>query len=135
LRCHRIRLQGPWQLEWIESGDRATRTVRLPALRDELFAGRSGRVRLTRRFHKPTNLEPRDVVSVALEDVRGCTSLRVNDSIVSAVSESSGAAQFAITELLQPVNTLAIEVDIEPLAAAVPTRERWGKVFLEIDSG
>lgn len=134
MRCHRIRLQGPWELQWIESADGASRKVRLPAPREELFAGRSGRVRLTRRFHRPTNLEPHDIVTVTFDDVCVNPSLTINDSSVSAVSESSSSARFAVTELLRPVNTLTFEVDIEPLAVDVPTRDRWGKVSLEIQS-
>ena len=130
---HRIRLRGPWLLEPTSPSETPARTVRLPIRWGELVESGASRVRLSRRFHSPTNLGPEDQVSVVVNELparstglpqRGepraaCGSRRLGDSVFP-------------TPRLQPNNLLTVEFDVSTRSAA--SDGAWGEVALLISS-
>jgi hypothetical protein len=144
MTVHRIRLRGPWLLELdarsepeavaqIATGTTTpARTVRLPALRDELVDAGAGRIRLSRRFHSPTNLGPDDRVSVAVQDLPTGADVRLNGTRLGRqASDSAEHAVFA-TSRLEPTNLLSVEFD--PGTIPATSDEPWGNVALLISS-
>jgi hypothetical protein len=144
--AHRIRLRGPWQLEEVAGMapenaivDRpqrgGPRQVRLPTAWASLLRERTGRVRFTRRFHLPTNLQPGDEVALILDRWPASSGVVLNGRTVSEVRELLHSQRAVMTSLLMPVNVLAIEFDAACLTAA-----EWndggpaGDVTLEIVS-
>jgi len=106
--------------------------VRLPALRDELVDAGAGRVRLSRRFHCPTNLGPDDRVSVVVQDLPTGADVCLNGTRLSRqVSDSAEHAVFA-TSRLEPTNLLSVEFD--PGTIPATSDEPWGNVALLISS-
>jgi len=138
MTVHRIRLRGPWLLEpdtrtETEIGtETGARTVRLPAPRNELVDAGAGRVRLSRRFHCPTNLGPDDRVSVVVHDLPDGADVCLNGSCLGRQPSDIAAASVFATSRLEPTNLLSVEFD----AATIPTTgdERWGDVALLISS-
>ncbi len=111
--------------------------IRLPAEWNELFSGRAGRVRLTRKFHRPTNLGPNEQVDLSLSNGPGAVDRRA--SITSRVGEvrdasSESPERITITASLESTNVLAAETQIEQPADPLFRRGLMGKVALEIRS-
>ena len=156
---HIIRLGGPWEYEplsrvWIgachvrresvESLPPAGR-VQLPAdWGATLGADFRGRVRYTRRFGLPTNLEPAEQVWLVVEGVDYFGTLALNGQSLGKLAGYRRPAEFQVTELLLPRNSLTLEVELpqyDSTAASPvrPGRERLaggpiGEVRLEIRS-
>jgi hypothetical protein len=138
MTVHRIRLRGPWLLEpdtRNETGARAqteTRTVRLPAPRNELVDAGAGRIRLSRRFHCPTNLGPDDRVSIVVHDLPDGADVHLNGTRLGRHAPDIAADSVFATSRLEPTNLLSVEFD----AATIPMTgdERWGEVALLISS-
>ena len=82
----------------------------------------------TRRFNRPTNLEPHDRVWLVVEgvDARGLVGSIV--SILGAIDGYALPAEWDITEFLQPSGIVLIEVEVPPTgvghATANSTRPR-----------
>jgi hypothetical protein len=114
---HTIRLRGPWELtplvgaaiDRILPGDDPlgfvgeTITQQLPGAWDEVLPGFRGTVRYTRRFGKPTNLEPTERVWLCVEGVAGSIAMQLNDETIRDTC-------FDITDLLRERNLLQIDV-------------------------
>ncbi len=144
MTVHRIRLRGPWLLEPDACTETATgseteartetgaRTVRLPASRDELVDAGARRVRLSRRFHCPTNLGPDDRVSVVVHDLPDGADVCLNGARLGRQASDIAADSVFATSPLEPTNLLSVEFD----AGAIPTTgdEPWGDVALLISS-
>jgi hypothetical protein len=141
---HRIRLRGPWLLELdarnepeavaqIATGTTTpARTVRLPAPRGELVDAGAGRVRLSRRFHCPTNLGPDDRVSVVVQDLPTGADVCLNGTRLGRQASDIAADSVFEMSRLEPTNLLSVEFD----TATIPTTgdEPWGDVALLISS-
>jgi hypothetical protein len=69
-----------------------------------------GRVRYTRTFNRPTNLEPHEWVWLCVEPPRSCGLVHLNGQQLGRVSQGEAAKRFEITQLLHDFNRLAIEV-------------------------
>ncbi len=132
MTVHRIRLRGPWLLEHETSSETAARTVRLPASRDELVDAGARRVRLSRRFHCPTNLGPHDRVSVVVQDLPLGADVCLNGARLGRQTSEIPAHSIFATSRLEPTNLLSVELD----AGTIPTAgdEPWGDVALLICS-
>ena len=82
---HAIRLRGPWEQEPLAEG----------------------RVRWSRRFHKPTGLDAPSRVWLVIEDLHEQADVSLNDRLLAAVDQQS-PARLDITTALQPYNVLTI---------------------------
>jgi hypothetical protein len=134
MSAHRINLRGPWKLE-LGAGAAATESkVRLPAEWSELFAERSGGVRLSRTFHRPTNLQPTDVVELVFEEWPGAWAVSLNRQPLAEIRDASARTprRIAVTSLLQPTNTLTAESDLAPESGRSARQEPFGGIALEI---
>jgi hypothetical protein len=144
MTVHRIRLRGPWILEPDARTDAgadteigtstvtAARTVRLPAPREELVDGGARRVRLSRRFHCPTNLGPDDRISVVIHDLPVGADVCLNGSRLGRQSTNIAAESVFETSRLEPTNLLSVEFD--PGTIPTTSHEPWGNVALLISS-
>ena len=132
--AHRIRLDGPWELEWTSGQTTPPRRIRLPADWNELFASGGGSVRLSRRFHEPTNLGPGDEVALVFENWPGTWVVTINQRSLGDLRDSI-PVRIAISPLLQPANVLTLEGRFEEKAGSQAARDRSGQVALEIHSG
>jgi hypothetical protein len=151
MKFHRIRLRGPWKLEWLDStaedrtiihaGERdsssgkeesgATQAVHLPTKWSAIFSRQSGRVRLTRRFHKPTNLGPDEVVAIVFAALPFQATVSLNGRALIAATRTRERSRFEVTPLLQAGNELVIEMEIDRATVPEPSAD-WGDVALEI---
>jgi hypothetical protein len=157
---HVIRLRGPWEYEplarvWIDAnGERRENRESLPpAGRVQLPADWGltlgadfrGRVRYTRRFGLPTNLEPHDEVWLVVDGVDSFGALALNDTPLGDVAGYLGPpAEFHVTQLLGERNILTLDVELPDFAPGAapplrPGREHLpggpiGEVRLEIRS-
>lgn len=134
MSLHRIRLRGPWKLEWTSGEKVSSQKVHLPADWNELFDALCGPVRLTRTFHRPTNLGPKDEVDLVLEQWPGAWAIRLNQRLVAEFQDSfpDSPKRIRITPLLGPTNLLSAESQIESAANEKIRRGLLGKTVLEI---
>ncbi len=115
---HVIRLRGPWELEPVArfggcgelpAGGR----TRVPGDWGELLGDDfAGRVRYTRRFNRPTNLEPDERVWLVVAAVDHQARLALNGQPFAELSTGAAAARDDITPLLRLHNVLEIEVTL-----------------------
>jgi hypothetical protein len=149
---HIIRLRGPWDYEplarFVTQADGSTSVtneklppsgvIELPAdWAGVLGADFQGRVRFTRRFHRPTGLEATSRVSLVMDDVDWQAEVALNDSVLGAVICSQSVespiaqrcpARFDITTLLSPQNQLSIVITSPTLDAGNYPLPRPGRI-------
>lgn len=132
--AHRIHLRGPWKLELVTDPAATAFKVRLPAEWDELFAGCSGRVRLARTFHRPTNLQSTDVVELVFDEWPGAWAVSLNRQPLAEFRDASAEAprRLAVTRLLEPTNVLSVETEIAPDSSRDKGQGQFGTVAIEI---
>jgi hypothetical protein len=137
MSAHRIQLRGPWQLEWQSGGGPFAQKVRLPAEWDELFSGHGGRVCLTRKFHRPTNLGPNEQVDLVFDQWPGVWTIRLNQQTVGQFGDAAPecSKRITITPLLRPTNELTVETQIEQTGNVHAAYGLMGQVALEIHTG
>jgi hypothetical protein len=138
---HRINLHGPWKLERGDAADGLAERIRLPVNWEELFAAQAGGaeadgVRLTRTFHRPTNLEPNDEVELVFEHWPGAWSVSFNQRRVGELRDSTlqSPQRIRVTTLLEPTNTLSAEMRFDGRSGHDVGRQPNGQVALEIRS-
>ena len=140
---HRIQLRGPWQFEWLqrrgpEDQGAAAGRVKLPDQWTQLLDRTGGRLRMTRRFGRPANLEPQERVLLFVERIRGGGQLRVNGQPLLQFDQPEAARDdplwVDVTRLLQPSNWLEITVELPAVAADVARDGLWAGVGMEIRS-
>ncbi len=127
---HSIRLRGPWEFQPLErfvlADDGQVRSetpglppagkVRTPAdWGDTLGRAFLGRVRYTRGFNLPTNLDPHERVWLVADGVDHEATVSLNDRPLGNIIGSQ-PTRFEITALLRPHNTLIVEVSLTPTA-------------------
>jgi hypothetical protein len=132
MTVHRIRLRGPWQLQATAAASAPPRRVQLPARWDDLFESGTRRVRLCRRFHRPTNLGPSDRVSLVVDDLPEGAQVSLNGASLGAEARPEAQPKVFPTPHLEPHNLLTVEFDVAE--AAPPCDQVWGDVSLVISS-
>ncbi len=149
---HRIALKGPWHYEWMgevsgnsdtsnhdevatsteqSSGSAEVRRVRMPSDWESLFGTRAGRVRFSRRFHRPTGLEPETRVLVNFTGIGGRGSVLLNQQFLGGVHQCREPVAFDVTALLEPSNMLEVVLEYRPNLDESPGGI-WGTVYVEI---
>jgi hypothetical protein len=132
MTVHRIRLRGPWLLEPTSPAETPPRTVRLPARWGDLLGTQVSRVRLTRRFHCPTNLGPDDEVSLVVTNLPEGAHVSLNGASLGPQAQPAAEDGVFATPRLEPSNLLTVEFDVG--ATSVSDNEAWGDVALLISS-
>jgi beta-galactosidase/beta-glucuronidase len=116
---HVIRLRGPWECQPLERFDAsadlpAAARVQAPCDWAELLGHEFlGRVRYTRRFNRPTNLDPHERVWLIIDGVDHHGLVTLNGTPLGQVAGCARPARFDVTELLQSHNTLEVEVSLD----------------------
>lgn len=126
---HVIRLRGPWQIEplarYVGTGasghNEETRDLprggktQVPGDWAELLgADFCGRVRYTRRFNCPTNLEPSERVWLVLEGIDHEAVATLNRQPLGRLRGGECPHRLEITPVLLPHNLLSLEVCLSP---------------------
>lgn len=140
---YRIFLKGPWSFEWLTEpvvtplADSpnllAGARIRMPSDWQSVFGTASGRVRFSRRFHRPTNLTPTDRVKIAFDGVGGAATVSVNDHPLGGMQDNDSTVAFDVTDLIEPGNMLVVEVSYFPDQHHA-RGGLWGPVAVEIHS-
>ena len=145
---HRIHLKGPWDYEWLdgpypaEHADKApseeddsvllpNSRVRLPSSVQQAFGAVTGTLQLSRRFHKPTNLDEDERVRLVFDGIRGTVVACINGQELGRLENPPDPVSFDITGQLQLSNLLRVELRIGESDLASPTG-LTGPVALEI---
>jgi hypothetical protein len=132
IKVHRIRLRGPWQLQAIVAEAPPPRKVRLPAPWTELLEAGDRRVRLSRVFHRPTNLGPTDRILLAIDDLPEGAAVSLNGVALQPELAGSPTQTAFPTPDLEPNNFLTVEFDVAAITAA--REQNWGDVALLIST-
>ena len=141
MQPHVIRLRGPWEYEFVSvagGGVLPRGTMQLPGDWPPGTAGLAGDVYLTRHFHRPTGLSESERIWLTIVNQKAAVGVTLNGQPLltreTAKSEKAAAAsepvlRLEITSLLQPRNTLNLEL-------FKPTEDARfsGQVALEIES-
>jgi beta-galactosidase/beta-glucuronidase len=100
-----------------------------------------GRVRYTRRFHRPTGLDAGERVFLVIERVNATGTAQLNGQRLGDVSRVGGPFRFEVTRQLQPSNLLTIDVELPrddgrtaPPASQPLTGGLIGSVRLELET-
>lgn len=147
MSVHRIHLKGPWEYAWLdtENSDGAnvatSGRMQMPCEWRSIFGNRSGRVQFSRRFHRPTGLEPGDVVRIVFDGIGGAATIGLNgEPLISwhehetSQTRKTDALACDITSLLQPANQLVVELEFDPGLDTDARGGLWGPVAIEITS-
>lgn len=139
MSVHRIRLLGPWEFCWHETSPETAPpnirgTTTLPQSWQSVFGSASGRATFSRRFHRPTNLEPHERVFLVLTAVRGAGQATLNGIALGEFTSDGGSVEFDITDLLLAFNLLSIDLAFTPDSAAEQPGGLFEPVVLEIRS-
>jgi hypothetical protein len=126
---HIIRLRAPWQLQTLvryvplASGEFQEDSVDLPSTAkadvpgdwtELLGADFLGRVRYTRSFNCPTNLDPNERVWLVCDGVDGAADFSLNGTSIFTVAGPNQAGSCNVTTHLRPHNLLSVEVSLLP---------------------
>jgi hypothetical protein len=130
--AHRIRLRGPWECQPLSRTDGGPvpgpLRMSLPSRWDEGgLRDFAGRVRFTRRFGLPTNLDASEQVWLLFEGIEGAAVVTLNGVRLGVHEVANEPFEFDITRLLRPRNELQVEVE-----SPNPRGGLWGEVALEI---
>lgn len=134
---HRINLRGPWDYRWLSGQQEPISvqgTVSMPCEWRRIFGDASGLAEFGRKFHKPTNLEPHEIVTIVLTEVSGCGHARLNGVKLGEFTSTAESVQFEITDHLKPFNELKIEVYFDPSANRELSGGLYGIVAIHIAS-
>src|SRR5262249_44131812 len=129
-----IRLRGPWDVEPLQrqGGGAVPAKLRmtLPCRWAEGgLADFAGKVRHTRQFGIPTNLEPHERLWLTFAGVSDSVTVWLNGKLLGEHRGDDAAFEFEVTGLLAARNTLVVEVECANLNGGL-----WGEVALEIRS-
>ena len=106
----------------------------MPADWRDVFGGRAGRARFTRRFGRPTNLGPDEQVLLVFEDVGGRSTIELNGDRLGEIQAGQARVAFDVTDRLQDNNRLTVEMVFAPAAVPRTAGGCWQEVALEIRS-
>lgn len=121
MSVHRIRLIGPWDYVWLGATDpttdappTVTGTIKMPCDWQSIFGPRAGRATFSRRFHRPTNLEPHERVFIVLTGVGGAGQFSLNGLAMGEFDGKTKSAEVEVTDRLVSFNQLEVTLDFDP---------------------
>lgn len=124
MSVHTIRLLGPWQVAWtsvVEASDFTPPvTVKVPFEWGQVFGNHPGHVRLTRRFHRPTNLGPEERVWLVFHGLGGTAHISLNGRTLGTITPPARTARYDITHNLSSRNELTVDLQCDPLTDSHP---------------
>ncbi len=124
---HPIRLRGPWQCEALTGP-----SLTVPPGRDADRLGCAGpgrvpgRIRFTRRFGYPGQIDSDERVWLTLADLAGPCAIFLNGSQLAETQAGSPWLELEVTSLLQPRNELRLEM------VGPGGEQPWSEVALEV---
>jgi hypothetical protein len=129
---HRIRLRGPWDYELLDSepaeGLSSRGRMPLPARwADAGLSGFSGRVRFTRKFGYPGQIDADERVWLTCAGLADHADVSLNGAALAHDQEGGQPFEFDVTALLRQRNELTIDV-----TGSADSGGLWGEVALEI---
>ena len=131
---HRIRLKGPWDAAFVDSATGVTgewRRFQVPVAWRDLWGERAGTVRLRRRFHRPSGLEPGDRVMIRIPDGAGVAGeFSINSHTVSADSEEHGL--YDVSPYLIAFNEIQFTFTSDPERDPELPGGLWAAAVIEI---
>lgn len=116
---HRIRLRGPWELTPLKRVDGSETnwppfTAPMPARWRECgLTGFSGKVRHTRRFGMPRQIDSFERVWLTLDGISGHSEIWLNDERLGEWPNGSTPFDVEITRRLRERNELRVEIDAD----------------------
>lgn len=140
MASHRIHLKGPWDFLFNPSSAAGSQSqsiegsARMPQAWLPLFGETAGTALFRRKFHRPTNLEPHELVMLVFTEVCGSAHVRLNDVPIGSFDARCEAVEFDITSALFPFNELAVEIAFDPGTEPGLPGGLFGAVALEIRS-
>jgi hypothetical protein len=123
---HRIRLRDPWDAEPLDPHGE-TRRVVMPARFGECGLGEYRKVRFSRRFGRPRQIDGHERVWLVGEGLEGQAEISLNARHLVAHCGCDGPFEIPVSDLLTERNELAIEIEV-----GEPGGGLWGDVALEI---
>jgi len=117
---HRISLRGPWEISLSPVPPNLPTPQRLPATWTELFGDQAGTATFRRTFHRPTNLDPGEVVWLALTGCRGAGTVVLNGDKLGDMTVEKSSWRADITHKLMAKNKLHIELTYSPASDPQP---------------
>lgn len=128
---HSIRLLGPWNFEWDESQEHSgmfisSGTTNMPRDWRSLFGNVAGTATFTRRFHRPSNLEPHEQVWLVCRGIGGSGELSLNKSLKVEFASRGEAIEFDVTSALEQFNHLSIRLTLKEEELAIQSSDRLG---------
>jgi hypothetical protein len=122
---HRIRLRGPWKFAWVDDNGRvgSVEVRKHPDDWEDFTDAKAGRIRLSRTFHAPTNVEDTEQIFVVLTGVRGEGDVSLNGQSLGHFTPSQRTCEFPLPGPLPFSNELTITVSFD---AATPTEPQVG---------
>lgn len=126
---HSIRLKGPW--DYLREGGEspAAGRIKLPACWSDCFGDWTGAVAWTRRFQRPTNLDPTERVLLCSPPIEGLRKVLLNDVELPLPAELDREFRIDLTARLTPSNLLTI---VQQLETATADSSTPAPVVLEI---
>ena len=134
---HRIRLAGPWEFKWLQSlgpgrPEQASGSIKIPSDWQVLFGTAAGVAVFSRKFHRPTNLEPHEQVVLHFKGIAGHGEIRLNDVVLMSFPETNGSLECEITNSMQAFNRLEIQLQFDPLQSPSTRGGLFDDVAIEI---
>ncbi|MBX3412842.1 MAG: hypothetical protein KF708_09155 [Pirellulales bacterium] len=134
---HAMRLAGPWHYEVLKTyvegkyqppATPIGGTAKLPAdWSQELGRDFRGRVRYTRSFHRPTNLDPHESVWLVIEGADAAVAVSLNGEPLGEFAGYALTFERDVTNLLAPNNQLQVDVELPVLTPAYERAMRPGR--------
>jgi hypothetical protein len=114
-----MRLQGPWRLAFVDSlQDCGTPDeIRLPCALPSSSTGKCALICLSRRFHKPTNLDREEQVILLLPPGYRAQRITCNDADRPDVRRLGDRAAVRINDILQDSNELQLWINADDAAS------------------
>lgn len=143
---HSIQLRGPWRYQTISRAASvgegrlnrltddlpAPGVAQLPTSWKQLLGDFRGRVAFLRRFHRPDNLDPGEMVLIRLEGLSCPAAVSMNGHDLGTIVPESEPWSCDITPLLKKSNEIRIELNrVDPPEKASQV-QLWHSVSLEI---
>jgi hypothetical protein len=109
-------------------------TTAMPCDWHSLFGPVAGTATFSRRFHRPSNLEPHERVWLICTGVRGSGSVSLNDELLTEFSSDGEAVECEVTSRLQPFNIVSMRLSVGSIEEPQRPGGLFEPVVLEIRS-